>query len=138
MPNRITAGTPSFTASPAAFTASSTEYWKWPGMDEMGRFSPLPGRMNSGRTKSPGFSSISRTRARSSGEARRRLGLGVGKVMTGILLQSRHDHERSLDVPRRPAGPQALVDRLAQARGHDGTLLAPDPAQGAGRVREHG
>src|SRR3569832_542865 len=138
MPKRITAGTPSLTASPAAFTASSTEYRKWPGMDEKDRFSPLPGRMNSGRTKSPGCSSVSRTRARSSGEARRRLGLVVGKVMSGILLQSRHDHERSLHVPRRPAGPQALVDRLAQARGHGGPLLAADHAQGADRVREHG
>ena len=85
MPKRIRPGMPSRTAASAAFTAMSTEYWKWPGIEEIGRFSPLPGRMKRGRMKSLAVSSVSRIRDRRTGLERKRRGRVIGKLIRRIL-----------------------------------------------------
>src|SRR6185436_4521653 len=87
MPKRITARIPASQASRAAFTASSTESWNWPGIEAIGLFSLFPGRTKSGRTRSAGESSVSRTRRRRDGEPRRRRRRVPGKVIRTSLYQ---------------------------------------------------
>jgi len=58
------AGMPRERASSTASMRVSTEYWCWPGMEEMAFLTPLPGRTNRGAMKSPGWSARSRGRGR--------------------------------------------------------------------------
>src|SRR5262245_11763076 len=95
MPKRITAGIPAETASRTAFKSSSTEYWKCPGIDLIGRFSPLPDRTKSGRTKSAGSTRVSRTRRRRGAVERRRRRRFVGKDI-GLFYYNRPSEEPGL------------------------------------------
>ena len=73
-PNRSTPGTPSAFAAAASLTASSTDNWKTPGIDETSRRMPLPSQTKSGRTKQSGLRCVSRTRRRIASVRRRRRG----------------------------------------------------------------
>ena len=79
MPNRMTPPMPNACALSHSLTSSSTESWKFPGMELIGLRTPSPGTTKRGRTNWDGSRWVSRTSRRMDSETRSRRLRWIGK-----------------------------------------------------------